>query len=30
MFQIKVPGKIYYNGNLQQFGLRQVIKKFLK
>ena len=30
MFEIKVPSKIYYGGNLQQFGLKQVIDQPVK
>ena len=30
MFEIKVPSKIYYSGNSQQFRLKQVIDQPVK
>ena len=30
MSEIKVPSKIYYSGNFQQFGLKQVIDQPVK
>ena len=30
MSEIKVPSKIYCSGNLQQFGLKQVIGQLVK